>query len=151
VWHIVLLAVTLGSFTGAGLFILDQSRATSYMSDNPDTCVNCHIMRDQHDAWQHSTHHAAATCNDCHVPQDFIGKYATKAVHGYRHSKGFTLQDFHEPIIIKGDSLKVVEANCLRCHADITSDINVHGLASRPGDDSMSCTHCHISVGHAGR
>ena len=83
------------------------------------------------------------------MPKDFVGKYTTKAVHGYRHSKGFTLQDFHEPIIIKPDSLKVVEANCVRCHGEFTSDINSHGLASKPGDDSFSCIHCHSSVGHA--
>lgn len=146
---VVLLAVALGSFVGAGLFLIDHSNASSYMSNDPDSCVNCHIMRTEHDAWTHSSHHAVAVCNDCHVPQDTIGKYTMKAVHGFRHSKGFTLQDFHEPIMIKADSLKVVEANCLRCHSDITSQINAHGFAAKPGDNSLSCVHCHSGVGHA--
>ena len=32
-------------------------RATHLLND-PRTCVNCHVMRDQHDAWQNSSHHA---------------------------------------------------------------------------------------------
>jgi hypothetical protein len=65
--------------------------------------------------WQKSTHHAVATCNDCHVPHDLIGKYLTKAEHGYRHSKGITFQDFHEPIRITDGSMRIVQHNCVRC------------------------------------
>lgn len=146
--HVVLLGIALGSFAGAAIFLVDHSSATSYMSNDPAACVNCHIMRDEFDGWNHSTHHAVAVCNDCHVPQDLVGKYTMKAVHGYRHSKGFTLQDFHEPIMIKADSLKVVEDNCLRCHGAFTSEINAHGLTVKPGDESLSCVHCHSHVGH---
>ena len=46
---------------------------------------------------------ATASCVDCHLPHDFVGKYLAKADNGYHHSKGFTLQDFHEPILIKAE------------------------------------------------
>jgi cytochrome c nitrite reductase small subunit len=72
-------------------------------------------MREQLDGWQKATHHSFATCNDCHVPHDFVGKYVTKMKHGWRHSKAFTLNDFHEPIQILPKDLDIVRANCVRC------------------------------------
>ena len=145
-------AVLIGAFVGLSAATFDYAEGTSYLSNDPQACINCHIMRDQFDAWQHSAHHANATCNDCHVPHDLLGKYATKIEHGYRHSKGFTLNDFHEPIQITRGSLKVVENNCVRCHSGLVGDLNiaqsVHaGLTIEPG----SCSRCHASVGHAGR
>lgn len=142
------LAAGLGVMAGMGIFAFDYAEGSSYLSNDPAACVNCHIMRDQFDAWQKSPHHAAATCNDCHVPQNFIGKYATKMDQGYRHSKGFTLQDFHEPIQITQGSLRVVETNCVRCHEALTSEIRGHGWSEVEG---MSCTSCHAGIGHGPR
>ena len=60
--------VMLGVAAGVGLFVLHVSRATSYLSDAPETCMNCHVMRTQYLTWQHSSHASVTTCNDCHVP-----------------------------------------------------------------------------------
>lgn len=140
----ILLALVLGSFIGAGLYTFDYAEGTSYLSNDPRACVNCHVMRDQYDAWQKGSHHAAATCNDCHVPHDLVGKYATKLEHGYRHSKGFTFQDFHEPIQIKGSSRAVVAENCLRCHQALVREVvSAHGA-----DEVADCLRCHSNVGH---
>jgi hypothetical protein len=65
----------------------------------------------------------ARHCNDCHTPHDFLRKYLTKMDHGWRHSKGFTLNDFHEPIRITAKDLLDVRENCLRCHAGLVSGI----------------------------
>lgn len=146
---IVLLVVALGGLAGAGAYTFRYAEGLSYMSNDPAACVNCHIMREQYDGWQKSAHHATATCNDCHVPQDLIGKYTAKAVHGWRHSKAFTLQDFHEPIRITDDDLKIVESNCLRCHSELTSQIAAH--TGPLGVEQTSCTHCHRGVGHGAR
>ncbi len=148
----IVVTILLGVFVGLSAATFDYAEGTSYLSNDPRACVNCHIMRDEFDAWQHSAHHAHATCNDCHVPHDLIGKYATKVEHGYRHSKGFTLNDFHEPIQITRSSLEVVEANCIRCHGGLVGDLsitqNAHaGLTTEPG----TCSRCHASAGHAGR
>jgi len=113
------------------------------MSNDPAACVNCHIMREQYDGWQKTTHHAVATCNDCHTPHDLVGKYTTKMVHGYRHSKGFTFQDFHEPIRITEKDREIVEANCVRCHTELVSQIS--------GPEPAGCTRCHSDVGHGAR
>lgn len=141
------LAAMAGMLVGLALFTFDYAEGTSYLSNDPRACVNCHIMREHYDGWQKASHHAAATCNDCHVPQDFFGKYYIKAEHGYRHSKGFTFQDFHEPIQIKESSLLVVETNCVRCHEGVVRELVGRGVGDRPGD----CVHCHSSVGHGPR
>ncbi|MFM9958376.1 MAG: cytochrome c nitrite reductase small subunit [Phycisphaerales bacterium] len=143
---ISLLVAALGGLCGAGAYTFRYAEGLSYMSDDPKACVNCHIMREQYDGWQKSSHHASATCNDCHVPRGFVGKYTAKAVHGWRHSKAFTLQDFHEPIRISDEDLKIVQSNCLRCHGELTSQISAH--AGPAGVEEANCTHCHRGVGH---
>jgi cytochrome c nitrite reductase small subunit len=102
-------------------------------------------MRDQFDGWQKASHHAVATCNDCHVPHSFLAKYAIKAENGVWHSKGFTLQDFPEPIQLRPISSKILNANCISCHRGMVNDILGHGT---PGSETTSCVHCHAAVGH---
>lgn len=137
----LLLAVLVGTFIGLGVHTFRYADGTAYLSDDPRACANCHVMHEQYDAWQKSPHHAAATCNDCHVPDDLVGRWTSKAVHGWRHSKAFTLQDFHEPIQIRPDDLLIVEGNCLRCHEPLVS-----GLVG--AHDDSNCTSCHRGVGH---
>lgn len=130
-------ALALGVFAGTGVYTFSYAEGLSYLSDDPRACVNCHIMREQYDGWQKASHHARATCNDCHVPHDLVGKYTAKAVHGWRHSKGFTLNDFHEPIQILPEDLDIVRQNCRRCHGEFVSHL---------ADDD--CIRCHSAVGH---
>lgn len=140
----------IGMFGGAAGYTAHYAKATSYLSDDPRACVNCHIMNEQFNGWSSSPHHARAVCNDCHVPHDsIVGKYYVKAEHGYRHSKGFTFQDFHEPIQMTESSRKVVVDNCVRCHDSMTHEIRT---AARGDDQSLSggvdCIHCHANVAH---
>ncbi len=133
-----------GVVTGLSGYAFHYARGASYLSNDPRACVNCHIMREEFDGWQKSSHHAHATCNDCHVPQAFLPKYFVKIEHGYRHSKGFTFQDFHEPILIKSSSSDVVEDNCKRCHEGLVAEIIPHGKSV----ESFGCVPCHRHVGH---
>jgi cytochrome c nitrite reductase small subunit len=149
----LLLSALIGIFLGVTLYSFDYAEGASYLSSDPKACANCHIMRDELDSWQKSPHHAAAVCNDCHVPQHVVGKYATKVEHGYRHSKGFTFQDFHEPIQITPRDLKIVERNCMRCHSEFVSEIS-HEFDphnQEVGSELLSCTHCHAGIGHGPR
>jgi len=91
---------------------------------------------------------AAAGCVDCHLPHDLVGKYRAKASNGYHHSKGFTLQDFHEPIQIKPKNAAILQAACLRCHGDFVHDIVSGATTDR---DAVTCVHCHRGVGHGAR
>lgn len=142
------LAVFAGLFLGLSVSTFDYAEGTSYLSNDPKACVNCHVMRDQYDGWQKGSHHARATCNDCHVPHDLVGKYLVKAEHGFRHSKGFTLQDFHEPIRITPGSLDVVQNNCVRCHEPMVEQITAHAISR---GEPANCVHCHSDVGHGPR
>ncbi len=144
-------AIAVGVLIGASAGTFSHAEGLSYLSNDPNACVNCHIMRDQFDGWQKSAHHAVAACNDCHVPHDFFGKYYTKADHGWRHSKGFTLNDFHEPIRIKESSRQVVLDNCVRCHSGLVGDIAHVGAPGSVADTSLDCIHCHSRIAHGWR
>jgi len=133
-----------GTAAGLGSYAFYYAQGMSYLSNDPRACVNCHIMREEFDGWQKASHHAHATCNDCHVPKALLSKYLVKLENGYRHSKGFTLQDFHEPILMKTSSNQVVEHNCVRCHEGLVAEISPHGRR----DESFGCIHCHSHVGH---
>jgi cytochrome c nitrite reductase small subunit len=141
----LLLCVLIGVTVGAGGFTFIYGQGFSYLSNDPRACVNCHIMRDHYDGWQHSSHHAVATCNDCHVPHALIPKYLSKAENGFWHSKGFTLQDFHEPIRIRAHNSQTLQHNCIDCHERLVGEIlgqEGHSV------DEWSCVHCHQNVGH---
>ena len=145
---LIVAAVMLGILAGLGVFTFTYAEGLSYFSTNPKACVNCHIMTDQYTSWQKSGHHTAATCVQCHLPHQTIPKYMAKADNGYRHSKGFTFEDFHEPIMITPRNARILQENCLACHGDFVHDI-VRGNTTGP--NAVLCVHCHASVGHGPR
>ena len=139
-------AILAGICLGLGTFTFHYADGLAYMSNDPKACINCHIMRDEYESWSKSGHRHVAVCNDCHTPHTFIGKYTTKAINGWNHSKAFTMQDFHEPIQITQRNKNILQENCLRCHGDF-----VHGAIVVPagGEDKATyCVHCHRTVGH---
>ena len=142
---LVILAVLVGVLVGVGAFTFRYAEGLSYFSTDPRACANCHIMQPQFDSWQKASHHGVATCVDCHLPHDFVGKYIAKASNGYHHSKGFTLQDFAEPIRLKALNFENLQRNCIECHAEM-----VHGLVAgaTTDADAVNCLHCHQTVGH---
>jgi len=146
-YAVVVLGIALGVFVGVSAHTFVVAKGTSYLSDDPTACVNCHVMREQYDGWQKAAHHAHANCNDCHTPHDFVRKYLTKVDHGWRHSKGFTLNDFHEPIRITAKDLLDVRENCIRCHTDLVSHI-ASPRADSDFEDTPNCVQCHADVGH---
>lgn len=139
------LAASLGVALGLGAFTFGYGEGLSYFSSDPKACSNCHIMAPEYDSWIKSSHHIAAKCVDCHLPKALVPKLIAKAENGYHHSKGFTLQDFHEPIMIKRKNAQILQDACLGCHADL-----VHAIVggSTTDDDAVRCVHCHRSVGH---
>ncbi|OVE77546.1 cytochrome c nitrite reductase small subunit [bacterium F16] len=142
---LLILAVLTGMCAGVGFYTFGYAKGFSYFGTEPESCVNCHIMTNQYDSWAKSSHHAVATCVDCHLPHDFVGKYIAKSENGYHHSKAFTLQNFHEPIMIKGKNSRILQHNCVTCHEEMVHDM-FRGDVSKP--DAISCVHCHASVGH---
>src|SRR5688572_26768212 len=141
----IVFAVCLGLLAGVGTFTLGYAEGLSYFSADSASCANCHIMNDQYASWSRGPHHAAAGCVDCHLPHDLVPKYIAKAENGYHHSKAFTLQDFHEPIMIKEKNSRILQEACLTCHGAL-----VHEQVARAavGGGEVGCIHCHRSVGH---
>ena len=149
----VLLAAVAGVAIGLAAFTFSYAEGLSYFSADPKACANCHIMQRQYDGWQKASHHAVASCVDCHLPHSFFAKYLAKASNGWHHSKGFTLQDFHEPILIKPRNAEILQQSCLRCHGDFVHDALVTGArpqGARSVEDGR-CVHCHRGVGHGAR
>lgn len=142
------LAILLGCVLGLGGFTFHYAAGLSYFSTDPSACKNCHIMNDEYASWTKGPHDGAAKCIDCHLPHSLLPKYLAKAQNGYHHSKGFTLQDFHEPIQIKPVNAGILQHSCLRCHGDFVHDI-VRG--STTAEDAVQCVHCHRGVGHGAR
>jgi len=142
---LVFVAVALGLSLGLGVFTFIYAEGFSYFGTDPKACANCHIMNSEYDSWVKSSHHIVATCADCHLPHALIPKFIAKAVNGYHHSKGFTFQDFHEPIMIKPHNARILQEACLGCHSDLVHDIVTGSTTDR---NAVSCVHCHSSVGH---
>ena len=137
--------IAVGILAGLGGYVFLYAEGFSYFSTDPTACANCHIMIPQYDSWQKSSHHGTAVCVDCHLPVDMVGKYMAKASNGYHHSKGFTFQDFHEPILIKDGNSYILQENCLRCHNAVVSEM----LGGSTTDaDAVSCVKCHAGAGH---
>jgi cytochrome c nitrite reductase small subunit len=143
-----LACIAVGVAVGASGYTFTYAQGWSYMTNDPQACANCHIMRDHFDGWQKASHHARATCNDCHTPHDFVGKWFVKSENGVRHSWGFTFQDFHEPIMIHRGSSTVLENNCIACHKEMIDSITA-ARSDPPG--GWNCIHCHQTVGHGAR
>jgi cytochrome c nitrite reductase small subunit len=139
-----ILGVTIGLAAGVCGYTFIYAKGYSYLTNNPQACANCHIMQDHFDAWIKSSHRSVATCNDCHTPANFVGKYVTKADNGFFHSLAFTTGDYPDPLRIKERNRKVAENSCRKCHEQIVETIEAH-----KGQDTLSCIRCHKSVGHA--
>ena len=134
---------SVGAFLGMGVYVARISDAVSYMTDDPEACLNCHIMTPMYASWQHSSHARAATCNDCHVPHDStVRKLYFKAMDGMRHSTIFTLRREPEVIKARPESRVVIQQNCIRCHTH-----QLHTAAIEPAA-SRSCIECHREVPH---
>jgi cytochrome c nitrite reductase small subunit len=139
-----LASIAVGIAIGISGFTFVYARGDSYLKDNPEACSNCHVMREQFEGWLRSSHRNAAGCNDCHTPHAVVGKYFNKLVNGFRHSWGFTLNRFPEPIAIKPRNRAITESRCRNCHQDIVDAIDTGHRAGR----ELNCTGCHGSVGH---
>lgn len=140
-WRIPMLLCA-AVFAGLMANIIYISRFFSYLSDKPETCMNCHVMSTQYATWQRGDHGHRALCVDCHVPQDNIfRKYAFKAMDGVRHSTIFTLRMEPQVIRIKQAGTNVVQENCLRCHENLTHKITI-------AKDEL-CWTCHKETPHS--
>jgi cytochrome c nitrite reductase small subunit len=150
VWRLPVLLAG-GTFVGLVGLVFHVSHASSYLSDNPATCVNCHVMAPEYTTWANSAHREVATCNDCHVPHDNVLRhYGFKASDGARHAFMFTFRLEPQVIRIHPAGQRVVQENCVRCHLET---LHATQLPRARGDDidardAMRCWGCHVETPH---
>ncbi|MBU1010848.1 MAG: cytochrome c nitrite reductase small subunit [Bacteroidetes bacterium] len=140
-----------GAIIGLGSYAFYSSKAWSYLSNSPETCVNCHIMAPQYATWQHSSHREKANCNDCHVPHDNpFRTYFFKAKDGMRHATMFTLRLEPQNIFIKEAGIEVVQENCIRCHGGLIANaqLMVQTRQFHTSFEERLCWECHREVPH---
>lgn len=145
------MVVLLAILAGLVLYLFYISRAYSYLSDDPQACVNCHIMAPQYATWVHSSHRERAHCNDCHVPHDnFLVKYYFKAKDGLRHATVFTLRNEPQVIFIREEGREVVQDNCIRCHSDLITNERIMAYNTRFHHErtERECWECHRETPH---
>lgn len=149
-WEIVA-AIIAGSMVGISLYAFYTSNAISYLSDDPATCVNCHIMAPEYSTWGHSSHREKAVCNDCHVPHNnSANKWFFKAKDGIRHATIFTARLEPQTIFIKEAGIKVVQDNCIRCHEQLITEskLLVQTEVFHNQFKDRLCWDCHREVPH---
>jgi len=149
-WQLIVI-VLVGIFVGLGLYSFHISKAWSYASDKPETCVNCHIMAPQYATWNHSSHRRYANCNDCHVPHNNIAnKFFFKAKDGMRHATMFTLRLEPQVIFIHDAGKNVVQDNCIRCHTKLLLDPKLTSSVEEQQAHATDriCWECHREVPH---
>lgn len=135
----------LGIAMGVGLYTFGYAKGSSYLTNDPAACANCHIMREQYEGWLKSSHHAVAVCNDCHTPHSSLAaKYFVKGKNGFWHSFYFTTDTFPEPIRITRSNARVTQDACRYCHGEMVEVVD-HAAGDRERED---CLRCHRTVGH---
>lgn len=153
----IVLGILIGLAAGLGTHTFLYAKGWAYFTSDPQACAQCHIMDEHYAAWLKSSHHAVASCNDCHTPHGFIPKYASKAYNGFFHSLAFTTGDFPDPLQIKPINRRITEHACVECHIGLVESIGAHpeGLVATlagphdAGSNKLSCIRCHFDVGHS--
>ncbi len=149
-WRFTVIVLT-GILTGILLLVVHISNATSYLSEEPETCINCHVMYPYFASWSKDSHARDATCVDCHIPQDNIcSKYFVKATDGLAHATYFTMRWEPQVIQIKSRGTRVVQDNCIRCHLDLVDMVQLVEVtaASAAAGEGKLCWDCHRETPH---
>jgi cytochrome c nitrite reductase small subunit len=139
-WRTAIFAA-LGVAVGLAVLVARVSNAASYLTNAPETCMNCHVMTDAYASWQRGSHGRVAVCTDCHVPHgNLVAKQAFKARDGLRHAAIFTARAEPQVLRLSAGAVPVVQANCVRCHADQFAMIRLFDT------DERTCWDCHTGV-----
>jgi cytochrome c nitrite reductase small subunit len=56
----IVVTTAIGLAAGVGSYTFIYAQGASYLTDNPQACASCRIMREQYDGWIKSSHRAAA-------------------------------------------------------------------------------------------
>jgi cytochrome c nitrite reductase small subunit len=138
---------------GMVAYVVKASNMISYISEDPKVCINCHTMNTQYATWQHSSHRERATCVECHLPEESLSdKLFAKSTDGFNHSVAMTFRTYElGNIRISDGAKKRIQANCIRCHREIVSQITANSKLYRSKEGMQvdrKCWSCHRDVPH---
>ena len=146
-----MVSVLFGAGFALGIYIIKVANVGSYMTDDPQACINCHVMTTEYITWKHSSHKSVASCNDCHVPHDNpVRKYAFKAKDGLYHASVYTTRTEPQAIVMHEPGQKVVQENCIRCHLPQVTDAKSVSWVSSHYENrtDRKCWECHREIPH---
>ena len=132
-------AVYGGAAGCAALALLFGPTHLIMLTETPQFCGLCHSMKGQHKDWVWSAHRGAR-CIDCHLPNDnALNHYFWKTIDGNKDVFfEFSGLREHDEIELSAHGRRVLQANCIRCHEELSSHI----------DTKRACIDCHRTVGH---
>jgi len=136
-----LAVVVLALLGGAGVmfFVLLGPPKLLAKSESPDFCASCHVMEEQHKAWQHSGAHRRIRCVDCHLPNgNPVEHYVWKSIDGMKDVVVFNTGTVPERIELSSHGEKVLQSNCIRCHEAAVANM----------DQTRRCWGCHRQLRH---
>ena len=144
----ILLGVIIGIAVGIGAYTFAYAQGWSYLTDDAAACANCHVMSEQYRRLAQVVAPRVATCNDCHTPANFVGKYATKASNGFWHSFFFTTGGYEDIIQIKPHSREIAEQACRNCHGEIVDAIEAIARRHPAGTSRLCLSLPRLASGH---
>ncbi len=140
---------------GMFAYVVHASKMTSYISEDPKVCINCHTMNTNYSTWQHSSHREMATCVDCHLPREsLVDKLLAKSRDGFNHSYAMTFRTYlGENIRASENARQRIQANCISCHREMVSELVARYELYGPGEGGHGrmekrCWNCHRNVPH---
>lgn len=143
-------------FVGSAYTFIN-AKGFSYFSNDSKACNNCHIMNEVYYDYMKAPHSKEvngkprATCSQCHLPHDFVGKWLAKAQSGLSHSYAFTfkLNSLPSNLTATQKSKEIIQQTCINCHTEISQNvINATTIPQHNTKDALKCISCHQDVGH---
>lgn len=122
-----------------GVFVMLGPPGLLAKSETPLFCASCHVMETEFEAWFREGAHRTIRCVDCHLPhQNVATHYVWKSIDGMKDVVFFYSGRVPEIISLSSHGRKVLQANCVRCHESIVSNI----------DNERQCWDCHRRLSH---
>jgi cytochrome c nitrite reductase small subunit len=110
-------------------------------SQSPGFCAACHVMQPQHASWTRMGKHREKTCVDCHLAnRHWTSRLLRMGIDGGVGTAAFVSGMSRDPIRLSAHGRRTVQANCIRCHAEMVSRI----------DAARACWDCHRRATHVG-
>jgi cytochrome c nitrite reductase small subunit len=137
----ILATVVIACLLFIGIFLLFGPPKLLAKSESPEFCSGCHVMENEYDNYMHSGAHRSFQCVDCHLPhENQASHYVWKSIDGMKDVLHFYSGRVPERVTLSHHGAKVVKNNCVRCHDDLVSSIDL----------SRNCWECHRRITHTG-